>query len=102
MDTTISDPPDTEEPRDQTLGNAEFPVSLATLSVDGTNPEVGDNVEVRVQAKVTRVVNDMAYVKPETVNGEPLPAEPIAPNPAKDERSRLLDLSEQSGAIGSY
>ena len=90
-----------EDDGDESLANAEFPVPLDTLSVDGTNPQVGDEVEAKIGGKVTRIVNDMAYVKPETVNGEPLPANPINPNPATDEGTRLRNLSSQADSSGA-
>lgn len=103
MDTTtdpeaVNAPDDTS---DESLANAEFPVPLDTLSVDGTNPAVGDTVSAKIGGTVTRIVNDMAYVKPETVNGEPLPKPPIAPNPAVDEKTRLMNLSKQADASGA-
>ncbi len=101
MDTTIDDAQPDDQDGDESLSNAEFPVSLDTLSVDGTNPQVGDNVEVKVGGKVTRIVNEDAYVKPETINGQPITKPPISPDDDKDEQSRLSDLSQQAGDIGS-
>lgn len=81
--------------------NVELPVNLDTLSIDGTVPSVGDPVKLIVKGNVTRVVNKCAYVKPETINDQPMePA--IEPNPLKDEDSRLEEMSRQAGGIPGY
>ena len=54
----------------------ELPVALDALATsDGTTPSVGDDVEVKVQGKVSSINGDCAYVTPETCNGQPVPDE---------------------------
>lgn len=96
MDTSVS--PDA--PIDEASDNVEFPVSVDTLMVGGTAPSVGDTVDVKVGGTVTRVVNKIAYVKPDTVNDQPLPAPPLEPNPQVNEMDRLRNLSKQYGRPG--
>jgi hypothetical protein len=71
MDTTI-DP----EPQDSAADTNELPVSLDTLAIDGTRPKVGDRVDVKVNGPILKIVNDMAIVKPETANDQPIPQQP--------------------------
>lgn len=56
MDSGISPDPDKEETSN------EMCVPLESLSIEGTAPKEGDMVTV--EARVTRVENDMAYVEP--------------------------------------
>ena len=50
-------------------------VPLDTLKMEGTEPSKGDHVEITVGGKITQIVNDVAFVTPETVNGQPIPSE---------------------------
>ena len=100
MDSTVSADP--ENGSDTTNENVELPASVDSLSIDGTAPQVGDSVEVKVKGTVTRVVNDMAYIKPETINDTPMPAAPLEPSPDVGEGDRLAQLSQSAGALPSY
>ena len=54
----------------------ELSVALDTLQAgDGTQPEPGDEVEVQVKGKITRIdeQRNCAYVEPTECNGEPPP-----------------------------
>ena len=53
----------------------DLPVSLDTLTVDGTNPSVGDPIDLKVSGKVTKIVNKTVWVSPEMVNDQPMPAD---------------------------
>lgn len=97
MDTSI----DPAAAADTASDNVELPASVDSLMVDGVRPQVGDQVELRVGGDITRVVNDMAYVKPMTINDQPMEVSPLSPSPAVDEGSRLRDLSMQSGDAAS-
>lgn len=82
---------------------AEHRVPLAALAMpDETEqlaePEPGDPVSYTIEGKVARVENGMAYVTPETVNGQSIaPAAPAAPAPA-DAYGELESLAGQMGA----
>lgn len=52
--------------------------SVASLSIDGTAPEVGDEVDLTVRGTVNSVDGDVACISPTEVNGEPAPAAPGA------------------------
>lgn len=55
-------------------GEGDVAVALDTLATgDGVTPEVGDNVDVQVSGKVSRIEGNCAYVTPETCNGQPPP-----------------------------
>ena len=57
-------------------GNSDVPVALDTLSADdGTNPAVGDEVDVAVKGTVSRIdeATNCAYVTPTECNGQPPP-----------------------------
>jgi hypothetical protein len=97
MPSNISPETDMEDMQegDETSSDMELCVPVDTLAIDGTRPEVGDSVDVKVGGSITRLVNDNAYVKVETVNGTPLPKPPLKPNPNVDEMSRLETLSKQ-------
>ena len=86
---------------DNQVGNAEIPCMVDSLSIDGIAPNVGDRVDIKVSGPVTRVVNKMAYIKPETVNDTPMPADPLEPNPMVDEKDRLRTMSQQTDMMGS-
>ena len=75
QDTTGLGEPD--GPDDMTPG--EDCVSLKSLAMPDpdsgdqmANPEVGDRVNYQVEGTVTRIEGDNAYVKRETINGEPV------------------------------
>lgn len=70
MDSTI-DP----EPKESAVDN-ELPVLLETLALDGMRPKVGDQVDVKVSGTILKIVNEMAIVRPEMANDQPIPQEP--------------------------
>ena len=89
--------PDNES--DEMDGNVELPVSIDTVKIDGTAPDVGDKVDLRVSGTVTRVVNDMAYVRPEEINDMPMqPA--LKPDPDVSEMDRLERMSKNADSGG--
>lgn len=66
MDATV-----TPEPGDVDTGN-DIPVHLDSLTIDGVRPESGDMVNLKVTGPVTKIVDEVVWVKPETVNDLPL------------------------------
>lgn len=70
MDSTIDAGPESA------TDTNELPVLIDTLTVAGTRPQVGDSVDVKVTGKILKIVNDMAIVKPETANDQPIPQQP--------------------------
>jgi hypothetical protein len=87
---------------DTNAANVEIPVNVDTLTIDGTTPAVGDMVKLAIRGPVTRVVNAIAYVKPETVNDQPMPAPALEPDPMEGEGERLRQLSQSVGQIPNY
>ena len=79
---------------DVASSNTELPMPVATLSVDGIAPDMGDPVTFKVSGSVTRVVNGVAYVKAETVNDQPMPGPVIEPD-GSSEMDRLERLSRE-------
>jgi hypothetical protein len=47
-------------------------IPAKTVAIDGTSPAVGDEVEVSLKGKVTRVDGEQLYFQPESANGEPI------------------------------
>ena|ERR1041385_6996046 len=80
---------------DTQADEVEIPVGIDTLAIDGANPQVGDKVDLKVSGNVTRVVNGVAFVKPETVNDQPLVSSPLKPEQNVSEGDRLRQLSQQ-------
>ena len=86
--------PDNEQNEPIQVGD-ELPVKLETMMVGGERPEVDDQVEVTVGGKVSRIIDDCAYVTLETANHEPIEQK----KPAQEE-SDLQDLSRQMDVMG--
>ena len=71
----------------------ELPVKLDTMMVGGERPEVDDQVEVTVGGRVSRIVDDCAYVTLETANNEPIEQKkPAQEESDLDEMSRAMDM----------
>ncbi len=108
-----SDGNDAQEPQDQSDGGNEDCVSLSALAMpDPDNgdqmapPQVGDRVTYTVEGTVTRVDGEEAYVKRETINGQPVEPSPDdsgAPGDQdqadQDEREQLGDMAGQMGGM---
>lgn len=90
MDDSIS--PDTAS--DSLTYEAELPVAVDSLSIGGQDPDVGDPVSFKVGGSVTRVVNETAYVRIETINDAPVKAPIVEPNDGVLEEDRLRQLSQ--------
>lgn len=67
----------------------------------GTAPGVGDEVELTVKGRVTRIEGGNAYIQPESVNDEALPeaGEGDAGEPDADEmmRAEVMTAREKGG-----
>jgi hypothetical protein len=61
----------------ENLKKGEIGIPIAALSAEGeagaVPPAVGDTVDIQASGKVTTVNGDVAYVKFETINGNPIP-----------------------------
>jgi len=75
----------------------ELPVKLDTLEVGGERPEVDDQVEVTVGGRITRIVDDCAYVSLETANNEQIET----PKGDQEEEKALGALGQQMDMMGS-
>jgi hypothetical protein len=51
----------------------DLPVSVATLEIDGLRPSVGDPVDLKVSGSITKIVDETAFVRPDTINDQPMP-----------------------------
>lgn len=56
-----------------TASTNEHCVPVSGLAMEGTAPEVGDEVTYTVRGTVARIEGKEAYIKPMTVNDEPMP-----------------------------
>lgn len=76
-------PDDTITPESATDSRRALPVEIGALEIEGIRPQVGDAVVVKVKGAVTKIVDQIAWVNPETVNGAPIPNE--TPDASEDE-----------------
>lgn len=87
---------DTVTPEGSSDDQKALPVDLAALELDGVRPQVGDVVEVQVKGSVKKIVDQTAWINPETVNGAPIPAE--TPEASDDELMKSAmahDMAQQ-------
>ncbi len=57
-------------------GNSDdLPVSVGTLEIEGVRPKVGDMVDLKVNGSITKIVDETAFVKPTTINDQPMAPE---------------------------
>lgn len=77
----------------------ELPVKMDTLSIDGSDPEVGDDVEVKVKGRVSRIRDDCCYVEIQTANDEPI--ENPAKQPEDMGEADMMKMAEAADLQGS-
>lgn len=93
MDTSIDNTGDASMDDDADDGTISVPASSLSLG-DGTTPEVGDKVTFTVEGTVSSVAGGNLMVKPDTINGDPVPAQA----PKKSEQQTLRDGAMASDA----
>jgi hypothetical protein len=71
-----------------------IPVNVDTLAIDRVAPQVGDPVSFTIDGTVEQVVNGVASVRPERVNGEPIPETKAV--------QQGDDMNALRGAAGEY
>jgi hypothetical protein len=64
------------------------------------NPAVGDHVGYQVEGSVTRIEGDNAYVKRESVNGQPVDEQDEAAAAGDDEAQERGELGDMAGQMG--
>lgn len=69
----------------------DLPVSIGTLELDGLRPKVGDKVDAKMSGTISKIVDETAFVKIETVNDQPLAL--------KLQSSPEQDLMAKAGAM---
>jgi hypothetical protein len=74
----------------------ELPVQLDTLEIGGERPEVGDDAEAKVKGRITRIVDDCAYISVETANDNPIEDKS---DDGSDERD-LAGATQRADAMG--
>lgn len=101
MDNSIDDPAEeSSQEENQISAGMELPVKIDTLSVDGTQPEIGDDVEVKVTGTVKRIRDDCAYVAIDKANNEPIENPPAQPEDMTHDN--MLAMAQQADQQGSY
>lgn len=100
-------PQDTEGLDSPESGSGEDCVPLAALAMPDsesgdqmTNPEVGDKVNYQIQGTVTRIEGENAYVKRESVNGQPVDEESGEEEPSPEDQANQADQSERQDLSG--
>jgi hypothetical protein len=97
MDAAIS--PD--QATDTRTGDVELPCDIDDLTIDGTQPEVGDSVDIAVGGTITRLVNGIAWIKPNEIQHKPIPETPMEKNDDLSELDRLYNMSKQGGGMSA-
>jgi hypothetical protein len=64
----------------------EFCAPVEALGIDGAQPQEGDQVTVEMQGTLDRVVDGLAYVTAQRVNGQPVPESKPSEEGARDQR----------------
>ncbi len=72
-------------------------VPLSSLSVDGTPPAVGDEVELTAKGRVVSIDGDKAMIEVTTINDVPVPAEAAEPE-AGDEGNSVMEAAIKADA----
>lgn len=72
------------------MGKDELCIPASSLDVDGTTPEVGDSVSFTVEGTVARSEGGDIYVKPSTINGEPVEARGM------DDDAEMLAMAQKA------
>lgn len=64
------------DPGTDTTDDSDLAVDIDTLSIDGIRPKAGDSVDLKVKGSITKLVDNTAFVKPKTINDQPIPSTP--------------------------
>lgn len=81
-----------EEPESD---SEDLPVSVGTLEIEGVRPKVGDKVDLKVTGTIRKLVDETAFVTPETINDQPMPEEAQA-----TEKEDLMAQAQSLDAAG--
>jgi len=93
----VTDDSISEETSNEGSYKAEVPAHIDSVSIDGTPPEVGDEVDVQVKGTVARIEGDTVCITPTEVNGQPAQPVPGGDDSASERdslRSKLDDSDE--------
>jgi hypothetical protein len=69
---------------DSGMSDSEVCVPIGSLSIDGETPQVGDTVDFAIEARVTRIDGEDAYVTPEKVNGQEVTQDAASESDSED------------------
>jgi hypothetical protein len=69
---------------------------LDSLSVDGTEPEVGDEIEHSIKGRVTKITGDSATIRVTALDGEPVEGSPAEEGAESPEEEASEQESESS------
>ena len=78
----------------------EIPVRIDSLEVDGTRPQVGDTVTIKIDGTVKSIQDNCAYISPENVNDTDL-NELLAEHGNQDEDSMMERMASQADQMGT-
>jgi len=76
----------------------DLPVAIGTLEIDGLRPKVGDPVDLKVSGSITKIVDETAFVKPDTVNDQPM-APKVQATDEQNLRAQAQALDASSGGV---
>ena len=76
----------------------DLPVAIGTLEIDGLRPKVGDPVDAKISGSITKIVDETAFVKVDTINDQPMPPKAAA----TDEQNLMAQAQAMDAAGGGY
>lgn len=85
-------------PDDSSNSQDDLAVDIDTLSIDGTRPSVGDSVDLKVSGSISKLVDNTAFVTPEQINDQPIPAKPQA----TDEEEIMAQAGQADAQASPY
>lgn len=103
-----AEPAEANENESMAPGEVCVPVSALAMPDEQdqmATPEAGDIVQLQVEAKVTRIEGENAYVQPMSVNGQEIkPSEQPAAEPTPEEQDQsdyadLQGMAQKQGAL---
>ena len=89
--------PSPEETAETTSHPCELYVAQDAIAVDGVTPDIGEEIEVTIKAKVVRNEDGKICLAPTSVNGSPVIDEEAGPD-EPDSDDAMMDMAKQADA----
>lgn len=94
--------PETTEKTTAAENPCELYVAQEAIAVDGVTPEVGEEIEVTIKAKVVRNEEGKVCLAPTSVNGSPVIDEEHGPGEpdSDDDMMAMAKKADEAGGMG--